>query len=193
MRSQYCYEDAGQYDCFKFDNVCVKPQIARTADEPWHVSCDPYMQIPADSTWGSWDSKVHHMGQKCVDLHNDTQAECEGYNGVWTSTFMNRTICEESDRFCVAADGHHYRNMDSSTCSSCGGFWQSHAQWEAAQWHIPSMVESTSGEPAHKWVSKAVEPVNKWTTVLYEDGLRDVVNVFKEPIMTQPNPSLDPT
>merc|ERR1719486_941549 len=97
---------------------------------------------------------------------------------------MNSTICQKNT-FCVErSTGHHYRQMDKATCAQCNGIQQPTAHWEGAQWHIPAMV-SASSDGSMQWVNKAVEPLNRWTTVLNHDGLRDVVSLFKEMLRSE--------
>jgi len=41
------------------------------------------------------------------------------------------------------------------------------------------MVSSNQGEAQMVWVPRGVNPVNTWSTTLYEEGLRDIASVFK--------------
>jgi len=189
MRAEYCYSDSGgSHECKNFPFICVKPMgKPRDCDYCGHKDCS-YLKKTANAY--DWDDMIHDLWeeQKCIDIRNSTafapQATCEAHGGVWTSTFTNSTICE-SNTFCVdRSSGHHYREMDPTTCAQCDGIQQPTAHWEGSEWKIPAMVGS-GGDGTMQWVNKAVEPLNKWTTVLNHDGLRDVVALFKEMLRSE--------
>jgi len=175
LRDEYCWSNGTtqEWVCQKMPFVCVKPQIM----QQWHQSCDPYMQLTDTQ---QWDDRVHWYGHdKCIDLHNTTQSVCEANKGTWTSTFMNSTLCT-ADKTCVDRDGHERWQMAPAECTKCGGMLRSQSSWDTASWSSAKMVSSTEGDTKMVWGPRESTSVNKWTKVLYEDGLRDVVNMVKE-------------
>merc|ERR1712216_414352 len=76
LRKEYCYDIQGatqgsyERECERFPYVCVMPQLKHP--QYGHMSCEAHQQkLPGRS----WDRKVHTFHGKCVNLHNDTQAE----------------------------------------------------------------------------------------------------------------------
>jgi hypothetical protein len=174
LRKEYCYSTQSvggtnwEHECKQFSHVCVKPQ-ARAAGH-WHESCE-YLKRRLPNR--RHDDKIHHFHDKCIDLHNDTKSECEQYGGQWHSTFTNSTICL-ADKRCRGKQGEHFNKRSDSVCTQCGGLLESKAFWEGAKWKQPNMVASPM-----KWVTRAMESTNSWKKVVYEDGLRDVINLFR--------------